>query len=258
MTIAVVNNPAEPHCGGLQWSITDIDALATLIALVLVGRAQHAARVLAGALIVPTPTTSAMRSQIHSELFSTGARIYHRDGLLFEIICWLVAHQQSLPDEVVSEPHTKATQQGMDAIKVRFDVRVRQLVRTTVYEYKCTEDARTQFRDYVIPTFRRYFEGARDPQVTQAAIALLARYELTDDEQAEVYATLINDRPFVFQAALTVHPNDFPEELCIALFNGYAEVTPNPQARLGDTLPLDDVRAWFANLAILVWAKINV
>ena len=256
---ATVDRPAEPHCGGLQWSVPDIDALATLIAVVLVGRAQHAANILAGTLIVPSPTTVAMRAQLRIELFPTAeARIYHRDGLLFEIICWLVAHQQSLENEVISEPHTKATQQGMDTVKVRFDGNMRRLILTTIYEYKCTEGARDQFRDHVIPAFRRYFDGARDPQLVQATIALLARYELTDNEQAEVYGTLINDRPLAFQAALTVQPAEFSEGHCIALFTGYDKVTPDRNSRLGDTFPLHDVRAWFENLAALVWAKIDV
>src|SRR5687768_14310998 len=112
MPVTVVDRPAEPHCGGLQWSIADLDALATLAALVLVGRAQHAARVLAGALLLPVQAPAAMRAQIQSELFpAAGAPTYHRDGLLFEIICWLVARQRALSSEVISEPHTKATQQ---------------------------------------------------------------------------------------------------------------------------------------------------
>jgi hypothetical protein len=69
---------------------------------------------------MPTPAT--MRTQIRSELFpAAGTPTFHRDGLLFEIICWLVARQQALPNELISEPHTKATQQGVDTIKVRFD-----------------------------------------------------------------------------------------------------------------------------------------
>src|SRR5216683_3205709 len=109
MPITVVERAAEPHCGGLQWSVPDLDALATLATLVLVGRAQHAARVLGGALLLPVPTPATMRAQIHRELFPVaGTPTYHRDGLLFEIICWLVARQQALPNELISEPHTKA------------------------------------------------------------------------------------------------------------------------------------------------------
>ena len=259
MPITVVDRAAEPHCGGLQWSIADVDTLATLAALVLVGRAQHAARVLGGALVLPVPTPAAMRAQIQSELLPVaGAPIYHRDGLLFEIICWLVARQRALPSEVISEPHTKATQQGVDTIKVRFDEASRQVIKATIYEYKCTTNARAQFRDHVIPAFRRYFDGARDPQLVQPMIALLDRYELTDLEQANVYGALVNDRPFVFQAALTVEPESFPEGLCVALFEDYANVTSVREDRFGDTLPLQDVRAWFADLASRIWDKINV
>lgn len=200
-----------------------------------------------------------MRAQIRNELLpTTSAAIYHRDGLLFEIICWLVARQQALPNEVISEPHTKATQQGVDTIKVYFDEAARQLIKTTIYEYKCTTNARVQFRDHVIPAFRRYFDGARDPQLTQATIALLDRYELTDQEQADIYGALVNDRPLAFQAALTVQPELFPEDQCIALFDNYANVTPAREDRFGDTLPLLDVRAWFTDLAGRIWDKIDV
>lgn len=259
MPITVVDRPAEPHCGGLQWYVSDLDALATLAALVLVGRAQHAARVLGGALLLPVQTPAAMRAQIRSELFpAAGAPTYHRDGLLFEIVCWLVARQQALPNEVISEPHTKATQQGVDTIKMRFDEGSRQVIKATIYEYKCTTNARAQFRDHVVPAFRRYFDGARDPQLTQPMIALLDRFELTDQEQANVYGALVNDRPFAFQAALTVEPEVFPENLCVALFDDYANVTPAREDRFGDTLPLQDVRVWFADLAGRIWDKIDV
>ncbi len=91
-----------------------------------------------------------------------------------------------------------------------------------------------------------------------AAIALLDRYELTDQEQANVYGALVNDRPLAFQAALTVQPEVFPGNRRIALFDNYANVTPAREDRFGDTLPLLDVRAWFADLAARIWDKINV
>ncbi len=102
--------------------------------------------VVGGALLLPAPTPAAMQAQIRNELLpATGTPTFHRDGLLFEIICWLVARQQALPNEVISEPHTKATQQGVDTIKVHFDEAARQLIKATIYEYKCTTNARAQF-----------------------------------------------------------------------------------------------------------------
>ena len=49
MPLTVTNFPANPECGGTQWFIADRDMLAYLTALVLVGRARQAARVLQGA-----------------------------------------------------------------------------------------------------------------------------------------------------------------------------------------------------------------
>jgi hypothetical protein len=87
MLVTVIDRPAEPHCGGLQWSGPGSDALAGLAALVLVGRAQHAVRVLGGALLPPVPTPANMRAQVRNELSPPAStQTYHRDGLLFEII----------------------------------------------------------------------------------------------------------------------------------------------------------------------------
>ena len=259
MAINVVDFPADPHCGGTQWFIDDLDELATLAALVLVGRAQHAASILEGAQLIGRPTPAAMRAGIQRDLFpAAGVAPWHRDGLLFEIICWLVARQQAVPGEVISDPHTKATQQGADTVKVAFDTQARCLISTTVYEYKCTTDARNMFINKVLPAFRQYFEGARDPQLTQTTIALLERYGLTDAEQAQVYDRLVNDRPLVFRAALTVSPDVFPAPSCVSLFRNYGNLPAPLEARLGDTFPVADVRAWFASFAAVIWTKIDV
>ncbi len=53
MPVNVVDFPAAPECGGTQWVVANEDQLATLVGTVLVGRAQHAARVLQGAQHVP-------------------------------------------------------------------------------------------------------------------------------------------------------------------------------------------------------------
>lgn len=258
MPINVVDLPAEPHCGGAQWFIEDLDELATLAALVLVGRAQHAASILEGSQLIDRPVPDTMRAGLQRDLFPPEGAPWHRDGLLFEIICWLVARQQAAPGEVISDPHTKATQQGADTVKVAFDLQARRLLRATIYEYKCTTKARRMFISEVLPAFRQYFEGARDPQLTQLTIALLERYGLTDAEQAQVYDTLVNDRPLSFRAALTVSPEAFPLRDCVRLFENYGDLPAPLEARLGDTFPVSDVRDWFARFAAAIWAKINV
>ena len=77
------------------------------------------AEALAGATLLALPTPDQMKAMIKRELFPAKAgAMVHRDGLLFEIICWLVAKQEAEAGEVLTEPHTKATRQGMDTLKV--------------------------------------------------------------------------------------------------------------------------------------------
>ena len=50
MPLTITDQPAEPHCGGVQWVVADLDDLAGLVAVVLQGRAADAADALAGAM----------------------------------------------------------------------------------------------------------------------------------------------------------------------------------------------------------------
>jgi hypothetical protein len=258
MPLAIIDHPAEPHCGGFQWTVANIDQLAGLVATVLQGRARHASNVLAGATHLPASTPDRMKEQIRTDLFpASQALIYHRDGLLFEIICWMVSRDTAGPGDIISEPHTRATQQGVDTFKVTWNDAARTLISATIYEYKCTTGAQAVFRGQVMGAFKAYFDGDRDPQLVQQAIALLDVFQLTDQEQRETYSRIIYDRPLVFDAALTVQPPPYGAAACVDLFDRYATLGARPQ-RLGSTMPLDDIRAWFENFAALVWTKIDV
>lgn len=258
LPINVVDSSAAPQCLGKQWFVDDIDHLAYLAALVFVGRAHHAARILEGAQKDTIVVPAALKARIQGELFpAADADPWHRDGLLFEVICWIVARMTSGPNEVISDPHLKSTQQGADTIKVAFDGASRTLIRTTVYEYKCTDRARRQFKDEVLPAFRDYVSGVRDDQLSQTTIGLLLRFGLTDDEQRQIYDRLVQDRPLAFQAALTVTPDVFETEKCVKLFKDFASLPGAIEDRMGDTFPLNNIRPWFDVFAEKVWEKIE-
>jgi len=183
--------------------------------------------------------------------------IWHRDGLLFEIMAWLVAEMTTQASEAVSEPHLSSTQQGLDTIKIQFDPGAREIVRAVICEQKCTVNARQLFLEKVLPEFRKWLSGVRDNELLQIAIALLQRFNLTDDETQKAYDRLARDRPLAFQASLTVTPSPFGTAECVELFTGYAALTPDIADRLGDTLPLQAIRPWFEAFAQKVWAVIE-
>jgi hypothetical protein len=258
MPLTVTNFPATPECGGSQWSVADEDLLARLTALVLVGRARHAARVLQGAQPSAGIAGQQLKARLRARLLVQGEQaIWHRDGLLFEIMAWLVAEMTAQPNEAVSEPHLSSTQQGLDTIKIQFDPAARDIVRAVIYEQKCTDNARQLFLARVLPEFKKWLEGARDNELLQIAIALLQRFNLTDDERQKAYDRLAQDRPLAFQATLTVTPSPFGTVECVKLFTGYSALTPNVADRLGDTLPLQAIRPWFEAFAQKVWAVIE-
>lgn len=258
MPVNVVNLPTPPECEGSQWSVGDYAQLVNLTGLAMLGRARHAINILNGSQQGPLVANPVLKARLRRELvLAVGVDPWHRDGLLFETICWLVARIEGGPDEIISDPHRKATQQGADNVKVRVDPIARALVTATVYEYKCTDRARDVFRDDVLPAFAKYLSGARDDELTQTTIALLDQYGLTDAEQTLAYEALVLNRPLAFQAALTVSPDVFPVANCSALFKDYDGLPIPLASRRGDTFPLADIRAWFEMFAADVWAWID-
>jgi hypothetical protein len=258
MPLNIVDFPVAPECGGSQWSVADEDQLATLVALVMVGRSHMAARVLEGTQDQPPLAPDALRERLRRQLFpAAGPQTFHRDGLLFEIICWIVVQLTAGPDEVVSEPHLSSTSQGLDTIKIAFEPEARNVDRAFIYEQKCTEDARGLFLAQVLPAFKKWVLGVRDNDLLQEAIGLLQRFNLTDEEHRRIYDRLLQDRPLAFHAAITVNPTPFSLPLSVALFTGYTNVTPAIEDRFGDTFPLADIRAWFSAFANRVWQKIE-
>jgi hypothetical protein len=261
MPITFSQMSAPPECQGEQWTVHDIDSLAELVSIVLIGRAFHASEILDG--IQPPGAgpivADALKAELQKELHPKSKQtIWHRDGLLFEVICWVAAKLSATPNEVISDPHLKATNQGTDCVRVRIDPIQRTLELATVYEYKCTENWRQLFASKVLDAFQEYISGKRDNQLSQATIALLKTIGFNRAELHAAYDRLIMVRPLVFQAALTVMPVGFTPEQRLTLFGGYDTLGGTVETRVGDTFPLDDIRVWFDDFSAQVWSKIDV
>jgi len=202
--------------------------------------------------------SEALKAELHKELHpNNDPRTWHRDGLLFEIICWVVARMAASNDEAITDPHLKATNQGTDCVKVTIDPVNRVLTRATVYEYKCTTNWRRLFSGDVRDAFQEYLSGKRDNQLGQAAIALLAGLGFTPEERGAAYDRLIRHRPIGFQASLTVAPLAFSADDRLALFEGYDAIDADVALRAGNTFPLNDIREWFADFSARVWLRIE-
>lgn len=260
MTLRVDPTAMLPQCFGSIWWVQNVDALADVCAEVLIGRALHAAMILDGAHPAGTPPiiTARLKEKLRTELHpESDPKIWHRDGLLFEIISWIAARITATENEAISDPHLKATTQGTDCLKVTVDPVGRVLTRATVYEYKCTTNWRQLFAGDVLRAFQEYVSGERDNQLAQAAISLLTELGFTPAERGAAYDILVRSRPLAFQASLTVAPQNFTAEQRLALFSGYDALAADVTVRGGNTMPLDNVRGWFAGFSAMVWARIE-
>jgi hypothetical protein len=260
VTLVVEPTAIFPQCLGSVWTVADPDMLAEVCAQILVGRALHAAMILDGVHPAGTPpiVSAALKEKLRMELHpQTDPKIWHRDGLLFETISWVAARLTATVNDAISDPHLKATNQGTDCVKVTIDPETRTLTRATVYEYKCTTNWRQLFSQDVLAAFREYVSGERDNQLAQAAITLLISLGLTPQERNAAYDELVRTRPLAFEASLTVAPSGFTAEQRLALFGGYDAIAGDIATRGGNTMPLDDVRAWFAAFSARVWARIE-
>ena len=260
MTLTVTPTAILPQCLGSVWTVADTDALPEVCAQILIGRALHAATILDGVHPAGTPSivSAALKEKLRLELHpETDPKVWHRDGLLFEVISWVAARITATANDAISDPHLKATNQGTDCVKVTIDPMTRTLARATVYEYKCTTNWRRLFSQDVLAAFREYVTGERDNQLAQAAITLLIGLGFTPAERSAAYDDLVRVRPLAFQASLTVVPSGFSADQRLALFAGYDAIGGDVKTRGGNTMPLDDVRGWFASFSALVWANIE-
>lgn len=260
MTLTILPTATVPQCLGTVWTVADVDALAEVCAQIMIGRALHAAMILDGSHPVGTPPIirAALKEKLRLELHpTTNPKAWHRDGLLFEIISWVAARLTATSNEAISDPHLKATNQGTDCVKVTIDPASRTLARATIYEYKCTTNWRQLFSQDVLAAFREYVSGERDNKLAQAAITLLTELGFTRDERNAAYDELVQARPLSFQASLTVEPSGFSADERLKLFAGYDAIVGDIATRGGNTMPLDNVRGWFAAFAARVWTKIE-
>src|SRR5690554_308492 len=95
--ITTENIEVDEHISGVLISVTDIEALSKIIAVIAMGQADHAARIVSElepntpAFTLPQICQSA-RDQLtvkgETEKQINVSR-YHRDGFLFECISWI-------------------------------------------------------------------------------------------------------------------------------------------------------------------------
>lgn len=256
--LAVEEVEIDGHCVGSRWSVTDSDELAKLIAVVAMGQAAHAAKILSELRPVePALNHDALRLSAKQSLSLKGqtreqrdVSRYHRDGLIFETISWAAAHQNAGGKALVRDPHLSSTSQGLDGLMIQLD-EDGVISRTTIFEDKCSEDPRTMFRDQIIPAFKGYHDNKRAPELLATAAALLSKVGFNGTQAAQAAASVLDRKFRAYRGSLAVTTADDSLARRKALFKNYDELKDiKSDQRIGAMLITSgDMRAWFDDLA---------
>lgn len=249
----------DDNVQGQIWSVKDLDKLAKLIAVIALGQAQHAARIIQelepyGPAISDVDLYIGAKGQMRIRGDTKKKREvsrYHRDGFLFECISWLTARQQASPRTYFKDPHISSTTQGLDGLSIEMHQEEQRVVGVTVFEDKCTRFPRQKFQQEIMVTFTEHHEGKRSPDLIANAVSLIKDSGLNGTDATNAAAKVLDKQFRTYRAALTVDKTITTTKKRKHLFKGYDELANiTKDQRVGATFVVDgDLRDYFQNLA---------
>ena len=236
---------------GFEWTVTDEDELATMIAKVALGQAMVVERVLRDTgCMASRCTTAAGRQGARRLLCVDRGSSAHRDGWMFQVISWIASHLQASRGSnkvLIRPPHMIHAEKGSDGLLVEYSEDSKDdIARVVVCEDKATENPRKQIRTRVLPEFDVYETGARDNELIAGVTSILGRHGVADAD--DIVANILWDERRAYRIAVTVGANGVSRSR--RLFDGYAaSVRGDASRRRTELLPLAELRTWMDRLA---------
>jgi hypothetical protein len=267
IALAIDAVAVDANCTGVRWAPADLDMLARIVAIIAMGQAVHAARIINGLLPAePAINNEALKANAKQRLTVTGTtdeqkkvRRYHRDGLIFEAISWIAAQQQTAGKALLRDPHVNSTTQGLDGLMIEMDAAGKEVQRATVFEDKCSENPDHTFRYKIMPAFTAHHENKRASDLVATAAALLEKAGLDGTESVKAAARVLDKAYRTYRGSLAVTTADDSIERRRNMFQTYEKLDGiKADQRVGAVLiTSDDLRGWFDTLADTAIACIN-
>lgn len=244
----------KPICNGKlwsgsDWSITDEDELAALIARVALGQYRHVLKVLNETdCIAYTPTPSALEGAIRTLTAKDPEKPWQRDGWLFQVISWIAANIQD-PGTVKSPPHIIHADKGFDGLHLCLDASSENVVSVIVCEEKATNGPRGKITSQVWPDFRSLEAGARDNELVSETTTLLAQNGHLDPDRA--VHEILWEQARAYRVSITIGDKECSQKGREALFKGYKNATPGDdvEKRRAETFHQSNLRDWMKRMA---------
>jgi hypothetical protein len=259
MALTIDAVPIDAHCIGSRWTADDLDLLARIVAIIAMGQAVHAARII-NELEPATPAINkaALRAGAKQRLTVIGttdeqkkARRYQRDGLIFEAISWIAAQQETAGKSLLRDPHVSSTTQGLDGLMIERDASGSEVKRATIFEDKCSENPDETFRYKIMRAFKEHHGDKRAPDLLAAAAALLEKAGLDGTKAVEAAGRVLDRAYRAYRGSLAVTTADDSIERRQSMFKTYEELDGiQADRRVGAVLVTsDNLRDWFDVLA---------
>ncbi|WOS62045.1 hypothetical protein [Sinorhizobium fredii] len=252
--------PIDASCSGDRWSAQDEDQLAKLIAIIAMGQASYAAHILKELLpATPAFTHDNLRDEAKRHLTvqedkktpRTGYPRWQRDGFIFEAISWIAARQVHGARALLKDPHVSATSQGLDGLMIELAEDKSEVVSTTIFEDKCTDNPRQTFLEKVIPALLERHLNKRSAELVASASVLLRMAGIDDAAAARLSAAVMNRSQRRYRAAFALPAELDSQKERQKLFKGYDALEGiSSDRRVGASLIVTGkLRHWFDELA---------
>ena len=252
--------PIDDDCIGSKLKVENEEQLARLIAIVVMGQAAQAAHIIDELLpAAPAFTDHELKNEAKIKFTvqegkqnpRTGYPRIQRDGLIFEIISWIAAKQVSGDKCFLKDPHTSSTSQGLDGIMIELNEDGSEILKSTIFEDKCTDNPRDTFTQKVIPGFLDRHGNTRNAELIAAAASLIQLSGVSNVQAMSMVRKVIDNSSRQYRAGFALTKDFDTEEAQKALFKGYNKIKDIKQEqRIGASLIVDrKLRDWFDALA---------
>lgn len=260
VALNIIGFPINDNCVGSKWTVANEKQLAGLIATIVMGQAMHAEHIIEELILAkPAFSNEALKKEAITKFTvqedkqspRVGYPRYHRDGLIFELISWIAAKQVSGERCYLKDPHTSSTSQGLDGVMIELSDDRSEIVKSTIFEDKCSENPRETFTQKVIPGFLDRHSNTRNSELIAAAANLIKMSGATSKQAMIMVNKILDNKTRHYRAGFALTTNFDNESGQKELFNGYEKIEDiSQEQRIGASLIVDDdLRDWFDSLA---------
>jgi hypothetical protein len=250
--------PNTISVSGTAWSVTNEDELARLVGLIFLGRYRQVENILKKLKPGFKPVGGQAGKEAKAKLtVASGQEPWHRDGLLFQAISWIAAHQASEnKSSVFSLPHLITAHKGFDGVEIEL-TKEKQVAALVVFEDKATENPRSTIRTDVWPEVKALHRGQRQTELMQEVTALLERAKVKDADA--VVEAIVWKQARKFRVSITGLEGQHNQPDFDKLFKGYDDQTPglDETGRRAEVFCHADVRKWMQVFATKVAKAID-